>query len=104
MELDVRIDHLEIVKAILHQHIPERAVWAFGSRIKSTARKTSDLDLVIIGETPLSFETLAAIRDAFSDSNIPYKVDVLDWVTIPDSFREEILKAHLLLFPEREQY
>jgi len=78
MSLDVRPDYLKIVQDILSAHVPDREVWAFGSRVTGKATETSDLDLAIIGETPLEFETLAALRDAFSESRIPYKVDVVD--------------------------
>lgn len=82
MPVDVRPDHLKIVLEILKRIIPDREVWGFGSRAKRTAQDTSDLDLAVIGEIPLDFRTLAALRDAFSESNIPYKADVVDWSTI----------------------
>lgn len=87
MSLDVRPDHLQIVKTILYTHVPDCEVWAFGSRTKQSARNTSDLDLCIRGEKPLGFSLLAALKDAFSESNIPYKVDVVDWAVTSESFR-----------------
>ena len=87
MPLDIREDHLLLVKNILKEQIPRRAVWAFGSRVKGAATKTSDLDLCIMGDDPLSFECLAHLRDAFSESNLPYKVDVIDWATLKPAFR-----------------
>ena len=93
MSLDIRPDHLKIVEEILKKHLPDREVWAFGSRVNGTAKETSDLDLVVIGENPLDFQTLGALRDAFSESNIPYKVDVVDWTTISEAFREIIQRG-----------
>ena len=86
-----------MVRAILQQHLPQACVWAFGSRVKGTARKTSDLDLCVDNQTPLSFELLACIRDAFSESNIPYKVDIVDWQTVDDDFRAIIIAERLSL-------
>jgi len=97
MLADIRPDHLKIVQEILNDVIPDREVWVFGSRAKRTARDTSDLDLVVIGETSLDFKTLAALRDAFSESNIPYKVDVVDWVNISETFREMISKDKIVI-------
>jgi len=97
MSLDVRPDYLKIVQDILSAHVPDREVWAFGSRVTGKATETSDLDLAIIGETPLEFETLAALRDAFSESRIPYKVDVVDWATISETFREIIRKDKVVI-------
>ncbi|MDO8691524.1 MAG: nucleotidyltransferase domain-containing protein [Dehalococcoidia bacterium] len=90
MLLDVRPDHLKLVQDVLRQHVPDREVWAFGSRAKGTARGTSDLDLCILGDTPLGFRLLGRLRDAFSESNLPYKVDVVDWATTGVSFRKII--------------
>ncbi|WP_407276515.1 restriction endonuclease subunit S [Halothiobacillus sp. DCM-1] len=86
--LDVRADHLKIVQDILQKHVPEREVWAFGSRAKWLAKEYSDLDLCIVGETPLSFRTLGLLEEAFEDSDLPYKVDVVDWATTSESFRK----------------
>lgn len=88
MLIDVRPDHLELVLDILRRHVPDREVWAFGSRARGTARATSDLDLCILGDTPLGFKLLGRLRDAFSESNLPYKVDVVDWATTGASFRK----------------
>ena len=97
MQPDIRPDHLKIVQEILSRVIPDREVWVFGSRAKGTARDTSDLDLAIIGKTPLDFRTLATLRDFFSESNIPYKVDVVDWTTISETFREIIRKDKVVV-------
>lgn len=97
MSLDVRPDHLEIVQNVLFTHVADRDVWAFGSRVNGKAKETSDLDLAIIGDSPLGFELLAALRDAFSESRIPYKVDVLDWATMSEEFREIVRENKILI-------
>lgn len=90
MMLDLDQDHLEIVRTILHEHVPQYDVWVFGSRILGTARRFSDLDLVIVTEQPLEFTLLGRIRDAFSESDLPFKVDVLDWSALSEQFRKII--------------
>ncbi|MFZ5699550.1 MAG: restriction endonuclease subunit S [Pseudomonadota bacterium] len=88
--LDVRPDHLRLVREILRKHVPEAEVWVFGSRAKWLARDTSDLDLCIRGDVPLSFEKMGALREAFEESDLPWKVDVVDWATTSESFRKII--------------
>ena len=61
-------------------------MWAFGSRATGKAKDTSDLDLAVIGEAPLDSKTFVALRDAFSESNIPYKVDVENWAITSGKF------------------
>ncbi|MCL4461608.1 MAG: nucleotidyltransferase domain-containing protein [Nitrospirae bacterium] len=103
MPLDIRPDHMEIVRNILENVIPEREVWAFGSRVNGTARKTSDLDLVVIGVHPLEFQTLGRLLDAFSASDLPYKVDVVDWSRTGEGFRTIIVSNHVVLQKPRRQ-
>ena len=47
-DLDLDPRDLAAVRAILRRHVPEFAVRAFGSRVRGTARRTSDLDLAIM--------------------------------------------------------
>src|SRR5690606_14938031 len=54
------------------------------------AKPYSDLDLAIITDKPLSLAVSAALADDFSESDLPWKVDVVDWTTISASFREII--------------
>lgn len=102
MLLDVRADHLKIVQDILQKHVPEREVWAFGSRAKWLAKEYSDLDLCIVCETPLSFRTLGLLEEAFEDSNLPYKVDLVDWATTSESFRK-IIERDKVVVQEAER-
>ncbi|MBC3869464.1 nucleotidyltransferase family protein [Undibacterium oligocarboniphilum] len=82
-----------IVSAILQKHVPENEVWAFGSRATHTEKSYSDLDLAIIGNTSLTLSLLAAIEHDFSESDLPFKVDVIDWATISPAFRR-IIENH----------
>ena len=92
MSLDIRSDHLQIVKNILNKHVPDYEVFVFGSRANGKAKNTSDLDLCIKGSKHVSLVTLAHLRNDFSESNLPYKVDVVDWAVLSDSFRKIIIQ------------
>ena len=96
-KLDILPAQWEIVKAVLQQHIPGYEVWAFGSRVKHTAKPYSDLDLAVITESPLALETMAALREAFSESDLPWKVDILDWATASEVFNKIILQEKILV-------
>jgi type I restriction enzyme S subunit len=91
--LDLRADHWATVESILRRRLPEREVWAFGSRTKGTAKPYSDLDLVVLGDQPLALATQAALADDFAESALPWRVDVVDWATTGASFRD-IIAAH----------
>lgn len=88
--IDVRPDLWEIVRGILQTHVPQYEVWAFGSRAQGTAKPYSDLDLAVISTAPLSLQVSAALSDAFAESDLPWRVDVVDWATTSESFRQII--------------
>lgn len=97
ISIDVRQDHLKLIQTILKQYVPDRKVVAFGSRIQHTAKETSDLDLCIMGSKPLSFELMANLKDAFSLSIIPYKVDVIDWAGVSLAFQKIINENYVVI-------
>ena len=80
----------ETVRAILKAHVPECEVWAFGSRAAGTAWAYSDLDLAIAGEAPLDSARRAALHEAFVESDLPWKVDLVDWVSVGERFRRAV--------------
>jgi len=82
-------DWADVVR-ILHEQVPNVEVWAFGSRAKRTAKPYSDLDLALITRQPLSLEQLAAITDTFATSDLPIRVDVVDWASTSAVFRKLI--------------
>jgi len=88
--VDLRPDHLEIVKRILAERVPEYQVRAFGLRARWMAKDTSDLDLVVMTDAPLGLARLADLQEAFSESDLPFRVDVLDWAATGVEFREII--------------
>ena len=97
MTLDLTPEQKSIVLDILRAHVPRHEVWVFGSRMKGTSKPYSDLDLAIITQQPLSLDILAALTDAFSSSDLPWKVDIVDWATTRDTFRRIIEAQHIVL-------
>lgn len=99
--LDIDPKQLKLILDILQYHLPPDAiVWVFGSRATGTAKKFSDLDLAIDIGKPLALEIMAKLANSFEESNLPYKVDLIDWQTISDSFRRHIEKDRVVLWPE----
>ena len=88
--IDLSPRNLEIVKRVLRDHVPGCEVRAFGSRAKWTAKDYSDLDLAVVSESEIGDDTLARLREAFEDSSLPMRVDVLDWQSTSPAFRKVI--------------
>ena len=88
--IDISQENLRIVRDILQKNVPEHEVWAFGSRATSRATTYSDLDLAVITYEPMGLSVSAALADDFSESDLPFKVDVVDWATTSEPFRKII--------------
>lgn len=88
--IDITKEQLKIVLDILNKFVPNSEVRVFGSRIKGNAKKYSDLDLAIVQNDKLSWKVIADIKEAFQESNLTFRVDVLDWNSISDEFKKVI--------------
>jgi predicted nucleotidyltransferase len=79
---------------------PNCKIYLFGSRARGTHKSNSDVDLAIdtgLGER-LNFLDYALLSNIIETLNIPQKVDLVDLnSTIPESFKENILKEGVLL-------
>jgi predicted nucleotidyltransferase len=72
-------EHLRIVRAILSAHLPPKTkIHVFGSRAKGTPRPYSDLDLLIDAGRPLTLNESASLTEDFTESDLPWKVDIID--------------------------
>lgn len=89
---------LLVVRAILRAHLaPNTKVSVFGSRASGKAKPWSDLDLMIDAQMPLPIELLAALAEAFEESELPWKVDLVDRQTVDCSFAEVIAQSQVEL-------
>jgi type I restriction enzyme, S subunit len=95
--IDMHKDQWQIVQDILRRHVPQYAVWAFGSRAKWTAKPYSDLDLAIITDQPLPLDVASALANDFSESDLPWKVDVVDWAATSEAFRKVIEREKVVV-------
>lgn len=94
--LALTVAERQTVLEILRQHLPGTTAWAYGSRAEGTARPASDLDLVVFA-APDDMRRVGDLRDAFEESNLPFRVDLFVWDAVPRSFRENIRRRHVVL-------
>ncbi len=90
--LHVTAEELRIVRDILAACLPpDSRVFAFGSRATGIRLKPwSDLDLAVQGAGPMSLDQTGLLREAFDESLLPWKVDILDLATVSETFRRII--------------
>lgn len=79
-ELHLLPSQAECIRRILGTHLPSGTrVSVFGSRATGHALKPhSDLDLLIDSPLELALMTTANLREALSESDLPFSVDLLD--------------------------
>ncbi len=88
-----------ILKSVINKHLDDSKYKAFifGSRAQPKHRKFCDLDIGIMGKTPLPVVTLLQIKEDLSSSDIPYLTDVVDFGAVSADFREKALSNIILL-------
>ena len=88
--IDITRKEHDIVLELVRQYFPCCEVRVFGSRYKGQAKPYSDLDLVLLGDDVLDWKQLAELKEAFQESELPFRVDVLDWHSLSPEFRKVI--------------
>ena len=97
--IDITTEQRKTVLSLLEKHLPNTTVWVYGSRAKWTARPQSDLDMVVF-TTPEQSSQVFALREAFEESNLPFRVDLFVWDDVPERFRERIEAEYVVLVEE----
>lgn len=87
-EIALDAAELETVRTVLAAHLgPDVRVGVFGSRAGGHSLKPwSDLDLVLTATAPLPLATLAALREAFDEAPLRWKVDLVDRNMVSEDF------------------
>jgi predicted nucleotidyltransferase len=85
--------HKRIVMAILSKY--PYHFYVFGSRAKGTAKPFSDLDLAV-KENMQALDKTKIITE-FEESDLPFKIDLIEMSKIDPSFKAHILSDLILL-------
>ena len=91
----VSTEHLKILNEQLVAPLKHfgATVWVFGSRAEGSHKEFSDVDIAY--ELPKSKNLpkgfLSKALFAIEDSRFPYKVDVVNWSELADSYKKNAL-------------
>ena len=94
--VDITPKQRRILLDLFKKHLPDTIVWAYGSRVKWTSNPYSDLDVVVFSK-PEQAEQVYDLREAFDESDLPFRVDLFVWDEVPDKFRKNINAEHAVL-------
>ena len=96
MKFGLKKRHLDFILHVLQENIPQKDAkfYVFGSRAKGNYKEYSDIDIAVqLQDEKLSADILGKILIEFSDSTLPYEVDVVDLNAIDKKFKELILDS-----------
>ncbi len=94
--IDITAEERKTVLSLHEQHLPGTPAWVYGSRAKWTSRPQSDLDLVVFPR-PEQRQSVGDLREAFEESDLPFRVDLFVWDEVPETFRSQIRADHVVL-------
>jgi predicted nucleotidyltransferase len=103
-EINLEKRHLDTLRGLFRRHLEEAQVLAYGSRVTGKHHEGSDLDLAVRHALDPEKKVVGIdiLRGAIEDSDIPILVDLQEWCRINETFRAEILRQGILLWPEEE--
>lgn len=102
-DLHLSPEILARLKELLAEHAPELEFLAYGSRVNGGGHDGGDIDLVVRNpksEDRTRSEARTDVEDLkleLSKSDLPVRVDLLEWSFIPEAFREEISRKHAVI-------
>lgn len=80
-----------IVSEILTRQLPLSCeVLVFGSRFNGSPKRFSDLDLCLKDAAAVDVRLIGNLREAFDNSALPFKVDLVDYWRVSGEFRQVI--------------
>lgn len=82
-----------IILDIIKKYFPNAQVFVFGSRANNAFKSTSDLDLCLKDKSTLDLSLWAKLEDELSQTNIPFKIDLVDWHRVSEEFQGIIAKG-----------
>ena len=94
--IDLTAAQRKEIVALLQRYLPGTEVWAYGSRVKFTAKPHSDLDMVAFASKEQS-QAVANLREAFEEGYLPFRVDLFVWDEVPEDFHGNIEEARVVV-------
>ena len=95
--VDIEPQHLKTVINLLGLYLPDREVWAYGSRVSGRARKYSDLNLAVMGEGFPDDVAMFHLREDLSETRVPFMIDLKAWAGINPANHRDILRCYAVI-------
>lgn len=83
--------------AVISALFPNAHIYLFGSRARNTHSQWSDIDIALKEDQKISRYAIAEAVSMLEASNMPYKIDVVDFNSVTDDMRQSIQDEGVLL-------
>ncbi|MFN7905548.1 MAG: nucleotidyltransferase family protein [Pseudobdellovibrionaceae bacterium] len=91
MKFGLQDRDFEILKQLLISPLKSKhaKLFVFGSRARNKHHPFSDLDLFYVEDdrNPISSIEISNIRENLENSNLPIKIDLVNWVDLAESYK-----------------
>lgn len=78
--------------------LPKSEIIIFGSRTGSDYKPHSEVDIAILNENQrLEISDISQLQFEFSESNLPFRVDIVDYNSISEEFKKLIKSTGIKL-------
>lgn len=85
----------KIIHLIIALH-PEVKIYLFGSQATGTQVHGSDIDIALDAGKPMNRAEVGEVREILNATDIPYKIDVVDFHNVPEAMQKMILKEGIV--------
>lgn len=94
---------VNLVSQIVRKHLPDHSYksFIFGSHATGKNRKFSDIDLGIMGPRSLSSKEYISIVNDLEESNLSYRVDLVDFTKVSDKFKQVSLRDTIQIWTKK---
>jgi uncharacterized protein len=94
--MELNLEYKKKIVAVLSALFPNATIYLFGSRARGTHYERSDIDIALDTGIRLEQVDVGEARDMLNESNIPYKIDVVDVRGVHESMRKNILEEGIV--------
>ena len=91
-KFEVKEESKKKIIAIINALVPEAKIYLYGSRARGANAEWSDIDLALDAGKQLPRLTVGELREIMIATNIPYKVDIVDFHNVHDAMQKAIAK------------
>lgn len=81
---------------IINALLPEISIYLFGSRARGTQLQWSDIDIAVEAQQSITSFAIGELVSMFEASNIPYKIQIVDFNSVSHAMQENILNERII--------